>query len=56
MTELKPPLWRDGRFVVVAFLAICLIFAGFSVFVTLTGQWAPEPPAEPAPIRNLPDR
>lgn len=43
------PWYRDGRFAVVAFLLICLIFAGFSVLVTLSGQWFP-PPESQAPI------
>jgi len=51
-----PPWYRDGRFVVVAFLVICGIFAGISVLVTLSGQWAPPPEQQAPPIRTLPGR
>ena len=42
----------NGRLFVVIFLAICLVLAAFSVFVTLSAQWFPPPEQEPPPIEG----
>lgn len=42
----------NGRLFVVIFVAICLVLAAFSVFVTLSGAWFPPPEQTPPPIES----
>ncbi len=50
------PSGLSGRAVVVGFLLVCAALAAISLLVTLFGQWAPPPPPEAPPIRDLPTR
>jgi hypothetical protein len=50
MTEEKTPWFRDGRFVVMAFLTLCFLVALGTVLLTVFGrETAPAEPPPPPP-------